>query len=161
MGDLEFTGGRELAAISRQLRSFGDGKKLRSQFTKELRQAAKPAVPAVRTAIAAIPSKGRGSGLRKRLSRATRLRVRMSGRDAGVNIIVDGRKMPDGERALPAYMEGTKTPWRHPVRGTDRWVTQAPHPHFYRAVRGIAPGTRAAVNRVLDWVGREITRRSI
>lgn len=157
--DLSVQGGTELRRISKGLRSMGDGKEIKRQFTTDLRAAAAPLVPAVRAAEAAIPAtSGEHSGLRSALQRATRLTVRTVGRQASVAIQVDGRKMPDSKRALQSYMEGTKKPWRHPVFGnTDVWVTQQPHPYFYRVVRPLGAASRIAVNRVINRITRDIT----
>lgn len=158
MGDLELRGGSELAGISRKLRRMSNGKEIRKQFTKELRRAGKPLVPKARAATLAIPAtSGKHSGLRKRLARATRLSVKASGRNASVSVIVDGRKMPAGEKALPAYMEGTKRPWRHPVYGSDTWVKQEAKPYFYSSLRGAGRDARKAIGRVIDSITRDIT----
>ena len=159
---LDLRGGEELAQISRQLRHMGNGREVKKRFTKELRAAAKPLVPAVRASIRAIPSKGTrrsdgGPGLRERMVKATRLSVRTSGRQASVSVRVDGRKMPPGEGTLPSYMEGTKRPWRHPVFGGDARVNQQEHPYFYRVVRPLGIKSRRSVNQVLDDITKEIT----
>lgn len=150
--------GADLAKLSRELRHVGDGKTLRRQMTKELRSAAKPLVPAVRSAIRSIPTTGAGhTGLRSRMAKATRLRVKTSGRDAQVAILVDPAKMPAGQKALPMEMEGVKR-WRHPVYGnTDVWVTQKPHPYFFRTVAPLGRKSKTAVNKVLKDLTRQIT----
>ncbi|WP_265560937.1 hypothetical protein [Streptomyces hygroscopicus] len=157
--EVEVRGGRELARISRELRRMGDGKQLKAEFGRELRAVAAPLVPAVRASIKAIPAdSGHHSGLRARLARATRLQVRTVGKQAGVSIQVDGRKMPNHQKALQAYMEGLKRPWRHPVFGnTNVWVKQEPHPYFYKTVRPLGGASRVAVNRVLDKTAQKIT----
>lgn len=163
---LELRTGRELKRISRELREMNN-KELKKRFSKELRTAAKPMVPAVRAAIRRIPSKQpyRADGLRGRLSRATKLEVRTTGRDAGVRIRVDGRKMPDKQGSLPRLVEGegvlrgrrVDTRWRHPVFGRDVWVQQPPKPFFYKTVRSLGLRSRRNVNRVLDQISRDIT----
>ncbi|MEV6791243.1 hypothetical protein AB0M87_04410 [Streptomyces sp. NPDC051320] len=91
------------------------------------------------------------------MSRATRLEVKKSGKNAGVAIRVDGRKMPDRQGSLPAYMEGTKPRWRHPVFGNQEvWVQQPPHPYFYRVMRAQGPKSRKAVNKVIDGITKDI-----
>ncbi|MGH8867816.1 MAG: hypothetical protein ACRDYU_07455 [Actinomycetes bacterium] len=151
-------GGEELRQISRQLRHVGNGREIRKQFSRDLRLAAKPLVPKVRSSIAAIPtSGGKSTGLRRRMQKATRLTVRTSGRSAQVSVRVDGRKMGEREGALPAYMEGSKRRWRHPVYGTDTWVEQAPKPYFQRAVAGAGAAGRLAIHRTLRKITREIT----
>jgi hypothetical protein len=151
--------GADLSEISRELRRMND-KAIIRQFRTELRAAAAPLVPAVRTSIDAIPVKGTSgsTGLRARLKKAVTLRVRTSGKNAQVSILMSTAKMPSGQRALPAYMEGTKSPWRHPVFGnTDNWRQQDSHPFFYRTVRPLGAGAKVAVNKITADITRKIT----
>ena len=150
--------GKELRTISRELKHVGNGREIKKRMTRELRAVAAPFVPAVRAAVLSAPVKGEGStGLRARLARATRLQVRTVGRQAGVRILVDPKRMPDGEKALPEEFEGTKR-WRHPVYGNrDVWITQDPKPFFFRTVRPLGPASRVAVGRILDKISKDIT----
>lgn len=157
----------DLRRISRELRRMDD-KELKKRFRKELRKAAAPLVPKVRASIRSIPAK-RGysaAGLRGRMSRATRLEVKTTGRNAGVAIRVDGRKMPSGQKRLPALMEGegvqrgrrVDTRWRHPVFGNrEVWVQQDSHPYFFPVVGMAGPASRRAVTKVLDGISRDIS----
>ncbi|MFI6560400.1 hypothetical protein [Streptomyces sp. NPDC050534] len=147
----------DLQRVSRELRGM-DNPELKKRFRKELRAAAAPLVPRVRSAIRNVPS-NRGyspAGLRGALSRATRLELKTAGRQAGVAIRVDGRKMPSHMKSLPSMVEGKKR-WRHPVFGHDVWVNQTPHPYFYSALRVAGPASRRAVSRVLDGISRDIS----
>jgi hypothetical protein len=151
--------GRDLTQIVRELKRMDDREVLK-KFRKELRAAGNPLVPAVRASIRQIPSKRtyRADGLRGQMSRATGLQVKTTGKRASAVIRVDGRKMPDRARSLQAYMEGVKSPWRHPVYGnTEVWVKQEPHPYFYKVMAAAGPRARLAVNRVMDQISREIT----
>lgn len=151
--------GSDLRRISRELKRM-DRPEILKRFRKELRAVAKPLVPKVRTSIRAIPSQRpfAADGLRGQLSRATRVEVRTAGGKAGVAIRVDGRKMPNHQKALPSYMEGLKKPWRHPVFGSrEVWVAQQPpHPYFYSALREAGPAARVAVDRAIRGITRDI-----
>lgn len=152
--------GKDLARISRELRKQSNGKELRKQLSKQLRKQAKPLVPVVRASIRAIPSSRSYSadGLRGRMSRATKIEVKTSGKQAGVAIRVDGRKMPSHMRALPAYMEGTKRRWKHPVWGNrNAWASQSAHPYFFRVMRAAGPRARRGINAALDDISKKIT----
>ncbi|SHI68468.1 hypothetical protein SAMN05444521_8231 [Streptomyces sp. 3214.6] len=149
--------GDDLRRISRELNRM-DQPEIKKRFRKELRATAQPFVPLVRNSIKSIPSKRPYSaeGLRGQLARATRIEVRTVGRDAGVAIRVDGRKMPSKMKALPKGMEGTKR-WRHPVFGNrEVWVTQQPHPYFFHVVRPAGVAGRRAASRVVDSITRDI-----
>lgn len=148
----------DLRRISRELRHMDD-KELKKRFRKELRKAAAPLVPKVRSSIRSIPSNRAYSpdGLRGALSRATRLEVKTAGKQAGVAIRVDGRKMPAHMKSLPSMVEGKKR-WRHPVFGNrEVWVNQPQKPYFYHVVRVAGPASRRAVNRVLDGISKDIS----
>ncbi|MGW3152779.1 hypothetical protein [Streptomyces sp. NPDC001089] len=147
----------DLRRVSRELRRM-DSPEIKKRFRKELRAAAAPLVPRVRASIRSIPS-SRGyspEGLRGQLARATRLEVKTVGKQAGVAIRVDGRKMPSHMKSLPSMVEGKKR-WRHPVFGhREVWVTQTPHPYFYSVLRTAGPLSRRAVNRVVDGITKDI-----
>ncbi|WP_432169050.1 hypothetical protein [Streptomyces sp. 1222.5] len=155
---IELRGSGDLRRISRELRRMDD-QELKKRFRKELRAAAAPLVPRVRQSIRSIPS-GRGytpDGLRGALSKAVKLEVKTAGRQAGVAIRVDGRKMPSHMKSLPSMVEGKKR-WRHPVYGRrDVWVNQPTQPYFYNVVRAAGPASRRAVSRVLDGITRDIS----
>lgn len=159
VADLELRTGKDLRRIGAELRRMNN-KELKKEFSRELRAAARPMVPAVRQAIRNIPST-RGytaSGLRGRMSKAVKLEVRTAGRDAGVRIRVDGRKMPAHEKALQSYMEGLKKPWRHPVFGNrEVWVKQDPKPYFFKTVRPLGLASRVQVNKAIDRVAKKIS----
>lgn len=159
MPSYELRGGKDLARISRELRRAGNGKELIKQYRKDLRAAAKPMVPAVKAAIRAIPAAtGQHTGLRARMARAVKLTVKTSGKRAEISVRVDGRKMPAGEGALPAYMDGRKKPWRHPVYGNSNvWVRQDPHPYFDRAIWPLTRKSRAAIRTATKNVTKQIT----
>lgn len=158
----------DLKAISKALRHHADGKRLRKELTDELRAAARPLVPKVKAAWLAAPEfqgrRGRGRAaqpdLRKRLADATWLQVRLTGKEAGVRIRSDGRRMPDRMKALPGYAEGIRRrPWRHPVYGNrDVWVNQRPFPRFYAAVQPDEATARRHVNAAVDKVFDAIER---
>jgi hypothetical protein len=155
---VQLRSGRDLVRITRELRRMDD-KELLKRFRKELRAAARPVVPLVRSSIRAIPSSRpyTAAGLRGRMSASTALEIKTRGKQAAAIIRVDGRKMPAKAKALAAYMEGSKPRWRHPVYGhTDRWVQQPSHPYFYRLMAIAGRSTRAAVNRVMDDISKDI-----
>lgn len=151
--------GKDLAKIARELRAQNDAAVLK-QFRRELRAVAAPFVPAVRSAIGSIPVKGTAgsTGLRQRLQKAVTLRVRTTGKNAQVSILMSTAKMPSGQKSLPAYMEGTKPRWRHPVFGnTDVWREQENHPYFFRTVRPMGAGAKVAVNKIVSDITKQIT----
>ncbi len=162
--DVRITDNGDLRRLSKALRQYGDGKRLRSRSVKAIRAEVTPIAREVRAAYRAGPSKGgpktpgraQYGSLRNLLAKAVRVEVRLSGRQAGVRIRVDGRKMPPGMGSLPAAYEGSER-WVHPAWGGQR-VVQAPHPTFYRVVRRHSPDVRRRIDQVAGDVAREITK---
>ena len=121
-------------------------------------------VASVKAAWLTAPSQGhRHPGrpnLRTLLARATAGQVRFTGKEAGVRVRTDGRKMPDRMGSLPGYAEGIRRqPWRHPVYGdTDTWVVQQPFPRFYDAVQPNEAAARRQVIEAVDKVFDQIAR---
>lgn len=151
--------GRDLQEISRELRAMND-KEVTKRFRREMRAVAAPFVPAVRASIAGIPVKGAAgsTGLRRRLQKAARISVKTVGKNAMVAVLVDPARMPDGQKALPAYMEGTKPRWRHPVFGNEDVVRpQDAHPYFFRVVRPMGAAGKVAINRVVNSITKDIS----
>jgi hypothetical protein len=158
----------DLKAIGAALKDLADGDLLRKQLTKELREAADPMARKVQAAWKAAPSQGHATSSRARrgqpnlralLAKATHVEARLTGEEAGARVRTDGRRMPDGMKSLPRYVEGTKPRWRYPVFGNRNvWVARQPSPRFYQAVqpdesRAVAAAERA-VESVLDKIAK-------
>lgn len=153
----------DLVQTVRALRGLEDGKELRKAMRRNIAQAAKPMVPALRAKVRGLPSRGESArrgrpGLRASTAKATRLQVQMSGRFAGVTVRVDPKKMPAGMRNLPAYMEGEApfARWRKPTFGRDPWSTQSPTPYFYGIARRYEQPVREAVAESIETIQRQI-----
>jgi hypothetical protein len=151
----------DLKRLARALGKTAEGRQLRRDLSRGFRDVLKPYVPRLRAAYRAGPSRGgrrfRGVPLRTLLARSVRVEVRTSGRQAGARIRADGRRMPNGMKALPAYWEGERPRWRHPVFGNrDVWVTQQPHPAFYRTLRPTEHAARREVDQLLAALARKL-----
>jgi hypothetical protein len=157
---LEVTGEDQLRRLARDLRAQGPtGKLLRKRLRRRIIAAGKPMVRSAKENAHNIPAKGsRSTGLRDDLARATRMRVGLAARTSSVRVETTGKKMPSGKKALPKDMEGSQR-WRHPVFGDrDVWVTQPPHPYFYRAVKEHLPEVRAGVMKAVEQTAAELER---
>ena len=156
--ELRINSGSDLARLADDLRAQA-GPAMRARFTKELRGALKPAVPAVRRAALSIPAHGpKHTGLRQRIAKSAALGVRTNGSGAGANVVLSPERMPNGEKGLPAYMEGIGRPWRHPVYGDDnKWVSQAPHPFFYKTMEEQVPAIKRGIEQMLDRIAKDIS----
>jgi hypothetical protein len=129
---------------------------------RRLSNAALPLAPSLRASIMNIPSKGlvpygQPPGLRARIASCVETWVWTQGEQVQVGVAVNGSRMPDGQKALPLYMEGVKGPWRHPIFGdTDRWTSQPPHPYFWRGVAWYGPASRRALDAAAEQIVREL-----
>lgn len=153
----------DLKAVSRALRQAAGGRDLRRNLVRELKDQMAPMVARVKAAWLSAPSQGRqgrrGRSLRRLLARSTYGQVRFTGKEAGIRVRTDGRRMPDRMKALPTYAEGTKPRWRHPVFGDrDNWVAADPFPRFYRAVRPDEQRARRECERAVQAVFKQIAR---
>lgn len=153
--EIQIRGGEQLERIIKALKDVGDGG-LAKELKSELRKAARPMVPKVRAAIRQIPSKHDGT-LRNQMAAATGSQFRSAGAQAGITIKVDGRKMPDGKKALPAYMEGRKKPWRHPVYGNrDVWAAQPDHSFFFKTVEPMGRDVQKNMNAIAERIAKKL-----
>jgi hypothetical protein len=168
MGDLTVTilDSKDLRDLNRAFKNVADGKELRKELRTGLRNILKPIVPEVRAAYKAASSMGHGSmargardraDLRGLLAKATHVEVKLTGKQAGARIRVDGRKMPDRMKGLPKAWEGEGgARWRHPVYGRrDTWVQQRPRPTFDRVV---APHQDRAIREVEEIANRIVRK---
>src|SRR5690242_17728596 len=99
----------ELSAVIASLKRM-DNKKITGMCRRRMGNAALPLAPKLRASIMNIPSKGlhpyhRPPGLRLRIADCVETWVRVDGPVVQVGVAVNAAKMPDGEKALPLYME--------------------------------------------------------
>ncbi|GAB6898171.1 hypothetical protein [Kineosporia succinea] len=94
------------------------------------------------------------TGLRESIAKGVTRKITYSGFRTGVRVRVDGKYLPESQRAL--IRATNKGQWRHPVFGnTSAWVTQkiTPAGWFDRAVSEHGP---AAIKRI-----REAARKAL
>jgi len=162
-------GQRQLTDLYRELRRQADGADRVKQLRRELSEAARPLVPLVKMSIGQLPSKNENAHrgrmpLRTRFQRAVSIQTRFVGKRTGVYVYMNPRKMPDQQKALPAYFEKADkrsryNNLRHPVYGNrDVWVHQPvpPQGYFTWAVRSGDVRAARAVEQVLERVARQI-----
>jgi hypothetical protein len=153
----------DLKAVNKALRQAANGKDLRRNLIRELKDEIGPMVRAVKAAWLSAPLQGRRGrrekSLRRLLSNVTGGQVRLSGKEAGIRVRTDGRRMPDRMKAIPTYAEGTKPRWRHPLFG-DRgfWYDQRPFPEFFDAVQPDQARARRECIRAVEAVFKQIAR---
>lgn len=157
---LTVTGQDELRRLAADIRRHADSRQINADLRKELLIIGRRGAAAVRASVRATPSQGQSAragrrSLRAAIARATEAKVRTSARP-GVVIWVNPGRMPAGEKALPAYLDGIRR-GRHPVFGnTNVWRPIVAHPYFDAALRPIEGDLRAAGERVLSDIVRRI-----
>lgn len=128
-----------LQSLSRALKQEADGKLLRRDLSKRLRQALDPIKEDARSNLMGIASAGlsRGTPLRQTVAQQMKAQARLSGRSAGAALRVRRKGMPRGFFNAPKALNNPKG-WRHPVMGNrEVWVEQVAQPTewFDRAAR--------------------------
>lgn len=156
------TTGADLRAVARELRNMND-RKVKDLLKRHIEEAAKPYVPRVRASVMAIPTTGtKTTGLRARIADCVQVASwEPGGRQVAVAVEIQPGKMPEHEKGLPLYMEGTPegrhNRWRHPVYGNrDNWADQASHPYFYQAASGFGRAAGDAIKAALDDITHQI-----
>jgi hypothetical protein len=150
----------DLKRLSKDIRTVGNAKKIRKDLTAGLRTGAKPAVARVRGAALSLPAHSRGhSDTRRLMAAATRSQVRTAGKEAGVTVGINRRKMAD-RAAMPKVTNDGH--WRHPVFKREGraavWVTQySVRGWFDRAVKSAAPGVQRECKKVLDQIEKALS----
>lgn len=146
-------GHEQLGDLARRLRKAARAD-LRRELVKGIRRPAADIAKQAKANVRALPSRGRSSGLRRRVARTVRVTARSSGAGVGVRIWADPKRMPGGQGNLPRHLDTGR--WRHPVFGDrDTWVTQTVPPGWFgRAARDKGDDARRevldAMRRVRD-----------
>lgn len=115
---------------------------LRVELRKGITAAAKPIVAAVQ----------REASWSSRIPAAVKAKTSFAAKSAGVAITVDSRKAPE---AAPLENQGNTGTFRHPVFGTDTWVTQQAQPFFWGGIQGTNTQIDNVLLGVMDTVARE------
>ena len=149
--EVTISGGEKMAELSRRFRKLGR-KDLKQGMTRAIKAEAEPLVVALRCSIRStnmgLGAKTSGSsGIRDRVARGIKLRVRTSGRQAGIRLEVVGAP---GEENMPRHID--KGEWRRMVYGhRDRWVNQRAERGWWTAtINTRVPATRARISQLFD-----------
>ena len=117
---------QNLRAIARALRAEEDGKELRKELTRNMREALKPGAAQAKSAIMSMSSitPHDGPALKTAIARKIRPEVRITGRFPGAKIKAFKTKNLRGFPNAPKRTNRSSG-WRHPVYGNrEVWVQQ-------------------------------------
>ena len=155
---------RQLQALGRALKAEADGKALRRELARNLRDAAKPAMAEARSnlmGITTLGGKAESPPLRTTILREMRASARLSGRSTGARVRV--RKRGPRGFAFAARRLNRPKGWRHPVFGTDTWVHQVASPPgwFDRAMQAHRREYRKAAIKAMNDMAIRLSKRGV
>ncbi|MER8042709.1 hypothetical protein [Streptomyces sp. NPDC094032] len=151
-----------LAALTRAIRAEADGKELRKDLARNMRESLKPAAALAKSGIMSMASAGPATspGLRSSIARKIRPEVKLGGRWSGARIKAFKTK---NIRHFPNAPKRTNRPrgWRHLVYGRpDSWVTQHGKTKWFdHSMSGVEPNAREAVERAMEDMARRLASR--
>ncbi|MYV64436.1 hypothetical protein GT043_00325 [Streptomyces sp. SID2131] len=151
-----------LAALTRAIRAEADGKELRKDLAKGMREALKPAAAEAKGGIMAMGSAGLSTApaLRSAIAKKIRPEVKLGGRWSGARIKAFKTKNIRGFPNAPKRTNRARG-WRHLVYGrADSWVTQHGKTDWFDdAMGGVGPNAQEAVERAMEDMARRLASR--
>lgn len=152
----------DLRDLIRAIRAEDDGRVLRKELAKSLRDTLRPRAQQAKSGALSIPSGGTATSpqLRPAIARSIQPRVNMTMKGAGASI--RARRTPR-IRDFPNAPKRTNSRkgWRTQSWGNDQWRVQIGKVDWFdNAMRGIAPEATADVKRILDEMARRIASRA-
>ncbi|MET9965455.1 hypothetical protein ABZZ80_05890 [Streptomyces sp. NPDC006356] len=151
-----------LDALVRAIRAEEDGKALRKELAKNMREALKPGAQQAKNSIMAMVSvKGATPALRTSIAKKIRPEVKLGGRWSGARVKAFKTKNIRGFPNAPKRTNRASG-WRHPVYGNrDVWVEQRGKIEWFdRSFRGRENIYNQAVAQAMEDMARRIADRT-
>lgn len=152
----------ELRDLIRAMRAEADGRELRKELAKSLRDTLKPHADRAKNGALSIPGGGSATSprLRPAIAKGVQQRVNLTMRGAGAS--VRARRTPRIRNFTNAPKRtNSRRGWRTQSWGNDQWRVQMGKPDWFdNAMRGIAPEATADVRRIVDEMARRIAQRA-
>ncbi|MFJ4785512.1 hypothetical protein [Streptomyces sp. NPDC088794] len=151
-----------LAALVRALRAEEDGKALRKDLAKNMREALKPGAQQAKNSIMGMVSlHGATPALRTSIARKIRPEVKLGGRWSGARVKAFKTKNIRGFANAPKRTNRASG-WRHPVYGNrENWVQQRGKLEWFdRAFQGREGLYREAVETAMNDMAQRIADRA-
>jgi len=151
----------DLTHLAKILSKEEDGKKLRRDLAKSLREASKPAAEEAKSAILSMDTGGlphEGQSLRQAIAERITTEARLTGRSTGAK--VKARRLATGFIHAPKRTNANK--WRHQVYGNPNvWVDQVGKPRWFDdALKNYGEKWREAVVEAINAMAERIARRA-
>ena len=151
-----------LAALVRAIRAEEDGKALRKELAKNMRDALRPgAVEAKSSIMAMVSLHGATPALRTSIARKIRPEVKLGGHWSGARVKAFKTKNIRGFPNAPKRTNRASG-WRHPVYGNrDNWVVQRGKIEWFdRSFAGREALYNQAVNQAMEEMAQRIAARA-
>lgn len=152
---------REIVAVGKAIKAEADGKLLRRELVKAMRQTATPLVGDLKTSARMIPSDGltRSQPLRQAIEASIKPTARLSGASTGVS--VRARQTPGVRGFKMAARRMNKESFRRRVFGGDEWVVQVGDPGWFdNTVKGRRDGIKRDVLQAVERVTALLASRT-
>lgn len=164
------------------LRNFD--KPLLRNMKRELKNSVKPAVQQAKAAVIATPSSAKHSlpnaprprvSLRQSIAASIKVAIKTTKKQAGVFVRVDGKQFQGiseaggrtgSVRRLPAYLDGRRKRWKHPVFGRNmdkpaKWPIQPAHPFLGVTLYKNKKDYQKAVEKAMMQTIKELEHRHL
>jgi hypothetical protein len=153
-----------LDALVRAIRAEEDGKQLRKELAKNLREALKPGAQQAKSSIMAMPTSGimpTAPALRTSIAKKIRPEVKLGGRWSGARVKAFKTKNIRGFPNAPKRTNRASG-WRHPVFGNrEVWVEQRGKLEWFdRAFQGREGIYKQAVEQAMEDMAQRIADRT-
>lgn len=158
--DFAVGGAAHYREVARKLRQAARSD-LRKKLRDNIKDAGKPVVAAVRTAVAGVEVESSAGGvappdysrgLRDRIGRATKVSIRAN----GISIYVSGKQVDSKYGNTLAQGMNASGRWRHPTFGRKPWQSQRGSDFFESTIQRYANEFQQACIRAIDDVARDI-----
>lgn len=151
-----------LQSLGRALREHADGKRIRRELGKNMRDALTPAVDEIKSGLMATSSGSvptEGEPLRAGVAKKIKAEARFSGKATGARVRARKTQGIRGFANAAKRLNSAKG-WRHPVYGTNTYVTQTGNPNYWDdPLDENQDQYRKAVLEVMENTAREIAQK--
>lgn len=151
-----------LDTLVRAIRREADGKALRKDLAKNMRDALRPGAAMAKSGIMAMPSDGTGmgAGLRSGIAKKIRPEVKLGGRWTGARVKAFKTPGLRGFANAPKRTNRRSGGWRTLTYGHEPWRTQEGKRHWFdEAFENDAAQYHAAVHEAMEDMARRLISR--
>ncbi|MEW1719775.1 hypothetical protein [Streptomyces sp. NPDC093109] len=152
-----------LDALVRAIRQEDDGKALRKDLARTMRDALRPGAAQAKSSIMGLRSAGMGSGpsLRSAVAKKIRPEVKLGGRWSGARVKAFKTPQIRGFRNAPKRINRRNGGWRTLTYGHEPWRTQHGKPGWFDdAFTNDSAAYRAAVHDAMEEMARRLAARA-